>query len=119
MVDAKRADYRAVLKRHPDFGPNLCASRILSGRGVTQVCAGFTDCGSTPGESSGQVDNLTRLRSRNHPLEVRILAAVAFEFAFPPFDRALNATLFLVRLFLPANSFSLALFHAVFLWQEG
>jgi hypothetical protein len=62
------------------------------------------------GENSGQVDNLTRLRSRNHSLEVRVFAA--FDAPFLAFSRALDATLLLLLLFVPADTFSLAFFHA-------
>jgi hypothetical protein len=52
---------------------------------------------------------LSRLRSRNHLLEVVVFDA--FDFALSAFSRALIATLLLVLLFLSADSFSLALLH--------
>jgi hypothetical protein len=61
----------------------------------------------------GQVNDLSRLRSRNQSLEVGIFATLcAFH---PPFSGALNATPFLVQLFLFTDPFPLAFFHPVFL----
>jgi hypothetical protein len=58
---------------------------------------------------SGQVNNLTGLRSGNNSLEVCVLAAVAGSFL--TFSRAFDATLLLLLLFLPAGTFSLAFLH--------
>src|SRR5690348_3728461 len=60
--------------------------------------------------NSGQVENLTGLRSRNHPLEVCVLAVFAGPFL--TFSRALDPTLLLLLLFLSADAFSLAFIHA-------
>jgi hypothetical protein len=60
-------------------------------------------------ESLVQVDDLTGLRAGNDSLEVSVFAAL--ELAFAPLGGALVATLLLVRLFLSANSLSLAFFH--------
>jgi hypothetical protein len=62
------------------------------------------------GQNSGQVDNLTRLRSWNHSLEVCVFTA--FKGSFLTFSRALDATLLLLLLFLSAGAFSLAFVHA-------
>ena len=76
-----------------------------------------------PAESLGQVDNLTRLRPRNHSIDVRVFAA--FEWPFLVFSNAFDATLLLLPLFLFAGTFSLAFVHAFFLsddlhyWRRG
>jgi len=62
------------------------------------------------GDNSGQIDNLTELRSWNHLLEVCIFAAFAGPFL--TFSSALDATLLLLLLFLSAGPFSLAFVHA-------
>lgn len=62
-------------------------------------------------EESGQVYDLTRLWSRNDPLEVRVFTALADPFL--TFGGALEATLFLILLFLSTDTFSLALIHAL------
>ena len=62
------------------------------------------------GDNSGQIDNLTGLRSWNHFLEVCIFAAFAGPFL--TLSRALDATLLLLPLFLSAGTFSLAFIHA-------
>lgn len=63
------------------------------------------------GERSGQIDNLTRLRSGSHSFKVGIFATI--EFALSPFSGALRAPLFLIHLFLSTDPLSLAFFHAV------
>src|ERR1700746_1586716 len=70
---------------------------------------------NTPGERVlGHVNNLTGLRSGNHPLEIRVFTA--FEAPFLAFSCALDATLLLLLLFLFAGTFSLAFIHA-FSWH--
>src|SRR5215469_1717570 len=75
-------------------------------------------------ESSGQVDNLTGLRSRYDPLEVCVFAA--FAGSFLTFSCALDASLLLLLLFLSAGTFSLAFLHRFCLrvrktsrWEPG
>ncbi len=71
-----------------------------------------------PGGDSGQVDNLTRLRSRNHSLKVCVFATFAGPFL--TFGGALDATLLLLLLFLSAGTFSWAFIHAFYLcaWDD-
>lgn len=68
-------------------------------------------CDACDFADSRRIDDLTRLRSRNHSREVGIFAA--FEGTVPALGHALSATLFLGLLFLSADPFSLAFFHAV------
>jgi hypothetical protein len=60
----------------------------------------------------GPVNNLTGLRTRNDSVQAGIFTAL--EFALSPFSGALIAAVFLVQLFLFADPFSLAFFHAAF-----
>jgi hypothetical protein len=60
---------------------------------------------------SGEVDNLTGLRPGNDSLEVGILVAVIRPFVF--FNLAFGFALFFVLALLPADPFSMALFHTV------
>jgi hypothetical protein len=62
------------------------------------------------GQNSGQVDNLTRLRSRNYSF--KIYAFATFAGPFLTLSRALDATLLFLLLFLFAGTFSLAFIHA-------
>jgi len=61
----------------------------------------------------GQIYNLTGLRTGYDTLQVGIFAALTLDFTLSPFSGALIAAMFLVLLLLPADSFSLAFFHAV------
>jgi len=63
------------------------------------------------GQNSGQVDNLTRLRSRNYSFKVYVF--VTFAGAFLALNHALDATLLFLLLFLSAGTFSLAFIHAL------
>jgi hypothetical protein len=60
---------------------------------------------------SGEVYDLTGLRSGNNSLKVGILAAVISPFIF--FNLAFSFALFFVLALLPADPFSIALFHTV------
>ena len=64
----------------------------------------------------GQVDNLTGLGSRNHSLEVCVLAAFAGPFF--AFGNALKTPLLFLLLFLSAGTFSLAFFHRFWLCER-
>src|ERR1700736_1172809 len=90
-------------------------STVLSRCGVSSALLSVdfqSDQGGRNGSagSLGQIDNLTRLRSRNHTLEVCVFAA--FDPPFLAFCRTLGATLLLLLLFLSAGTFSLAFIHA-------
>jgi hypothetical protein len=95
-------------KNGPQAGKFLANELTMTGSPRNQV-AWVKDSERYGKIDSGQVNNLTGLRSGNNSLEVCVLAAVAGSFL--TFSRAFDATLLLLLLFLSAGTFSLAFLH--------
>jgi hypothetical protein len=85
--------------------------QAIDGKLASTACRiSFDAKAAGAGENSGEIDNLTWLRSWNDTLEVRVFTA--FKGSSLTFSLTCDATLLLLLLFLFAGTFSLAFVHA-------